>query len=197
MRKSKRFCNSQQLQGIHTTTERPAYKNQMCSHYKHYLLKMTEGNNQSLSSVPFPRSNNLEINSKDELSTCCNIIIKRYRIRRVKTKGSIIKLLVLIVSNLVTSTLHIIATTGAHYSIYQFWLIPFGITTAIAGWLTDAFIGRYKVIQCSVWIMWILMIATVSAIVQQLNEPYHHYNKTIRPALFWLGSIYWPGWISR
>ena len=64
-----------------TTAARTAHKNQACSNYKHYLLKMTEENKQPLSSVPFPRSKNLGINSKDELSTCCDI--KRYQIRRV------------------------------------------------------------------------------------------------------------------
>ena len=98
--------------------------------------------------------------------------------------------MVLILSYFVSSTLHVIATIGVHHSAYQFWLIPFGITTAIAGWLTDAFIGRYKVIRCSVWIMWLFMIiATVSAIVEQLNEVYHHYDKAIRPALFCPVSI--------
>ena len=63
--------------------------------------------------------------------------------------------------------------------------------------VADSFIGRYKVIQFSVWIMWILMIAaTVSAIVQQLNEPYHHYDKTIRSTCIILAWKYWPGLIS-
>ncbi len=139
---------------------------------------MTE-NTRSLSSIPFLSRSN------QELSTCCNI--KCYRIRRVKNKGVV---LVLILSFLVTSTLYILATTGVHHYTYQFWLIPFGISTAIAGWLTDTFIGRYKMIRCSVWIMWILMIAvTVSAVVKQLNEMYHHYDKTVRPVLFILISI--------
>ena len=176
------------------TTTMNAYK-KACNNFKHYTCsyllsdKIMEENNQSLSSIPFPRHrlNNPGIGSKDELSTrsCCNI--KHYRIRRVRSKGAV---LVLILSYLVSSTLHVIATIGVHHFAYQFWLIPFGITTAIAGWLTDAFIGRYKVICCSVWIMWLLMIiATVSAIVEQLNEVYHHYDKAIRPALFCLVSI--------
>ncbi len=142
---------------------------------------MTE-NTQSLSSIPFL---SISRQAKDELSTCCDI--KRYRIRRVKSKGAV---LVLILSYLVTSTLYLLATTGAHHSTYDYWLIPFGISTAIAGWLTDTFIGRYKVIRCSVWIMWILMIAvTVSAVVEQLNEMYHHYDKAVRSVLFCLVSI--------
>ena len=35
----------------------------------------------------------------------------------------------------------------------------------------------------------LMIIATVSAIVEQLNEVYHHYNKAIRPVLFCLVSI--------
>ena len=73
------------------------------------------------------------------------------------------------------------------------WLILFGI----AGWSTDAFIGRYKVIRCSVWIMWILMIAVmVSAVIRQLNETYYYYNKTIINSVYCSVCKYWPGWIS-
>ena len=53
--------------------------------------------------------------------------------------------MVLAISYLVTSIFYLLATIVAHSSTYEIWLVPFGITTAIAGWLTDAFVGRYKV----------------------------------------------------
>jgi dipeptide/tripeptide permease len=150
---------------------------------------MTEENMKSSSSsksISLPSFSNQGITSKDKLSTCCNV--KRYQIRRVKNKGAI---LVLVISYLVTSTLYFLAKIAAHNPVYEFWLILFGITTAIAGWLTDAFIGRYKVIRCSIWIMWLLMIAiTVSAAAGQLNEIYNKHDKhTVRPILFGLMSI--------
>jgi peptide/histidine transporter 3/4 len=140
----------------------------------------------SSKSISLPSLNNQEITTKDKLSTCCNV--KRYQIRRVKNKGAV---LVLVISYLVTSILYFLANTAVEHSVYHIWIIPFGITTAIAGWLTDAFIGRYKVIRCSIWIMWLLMIAiTASAIAGQLNETYQQKDEhTIQLTLFGLTSI--------
>ena len=138
---------------------------------------MTEkkiNSSSSSKSISLASFNNQVFSKKDKLSTCCNV--KRYQIRRVKSKGAV---LVLAISYLVISIFYFLATSVDH-PVYQVWLIPFGITTAVAGWLTDAFIGRYKVICCSIWIMWFLMIAiTVSAVVGQLNKIYHRYDKDI------------------
>ena len=130
--------------------------------------------------------NNQGTTRKDKLNICCNV--ERYQIRRVKNKGA---LLVLAISYLVTSIFYFLVTSAVHEPVHLVWIIPFGITTAIAGWLTDAFIGRYKVIRCSIWIMWLLMIAiTVSAVVGQLNEIYRYYDKYIvQTSLFCLISI--------
>jgi hypothetical protein len=145
---------------------------------------MREENMKSSSSsksISLPSFSNQGITSKDKLlSTCCNV--KRYQIGRVKHKGAV---LILVISYLVTSILYFLANTAVHYLIDQIWLIPFGITTAIAGWLTDAFIGRYKVIRCSLWIMWLLMIAiTASAAAGQLTKIYYNHDKQTVPPIF-------------
>ena len=150
---------------------------------------MTEekiNSSSSSKSVSLANFNNQEIIRKYQLSACCNV--KRYQIRRVKNKGAV---LILAISYLVTSILYFLLNSAVHHPLRQVWLILFGITTAIAGWLTDAFIGRYKVIRCSIWIMWLLMIAiTVSAVIGQLSEIYHHYNEDIvQPTLFCMISI--------
>ncbi len=144
---------------------------------------MTEENTiPSSCNISLPSLNNLGFNSKDEI-ICCNV--KHYRIRRVKNKGAI---LVLILSHLVTSIFYFFAIIGVRSTKYQVCLVPFAISTAIAGWLTDAFIGRYKVIRFSVWMLWLIMIAvTVSEVVGQLNEKL--YNKMVQLVLFWLVSI--------
>ncbi len=140
----------------------------------------------SSNSISLPSFSNQGITSKDKLSTCCNV--KHYQIRRVKNKGAI---LVLVISYLVTSTIYFLANIANHHLVYYVWIIPFSITTAIAGWLTDAFIGRYKVIRCSIWIMWLLMIAiTASTAAGQLSEIYYYKNNVIvQPILFCLISI--------
>ena len=109
---------------------------------------MTEENTNSSSSsksISLASFNNRGITRKERLSACCNV--KHYQIRRVKNKGAV---LVLAISYLVTSIFYFLVTSAAHEPIHLVWVIPFGITTAIAGWLTDAFIGRYKVIRCSI-----------------------------------------------
>ena len=147
---------------------------------------MTEKMINSSKSNSLASFNNKECSRKDRLSAYCNV--KRYQIRRVKNKGAV---LVLAISYLVISIFYFLATSAVDHPLHQVWLIPFGITTAIAGWLTDAFIRRYKVIRCSIWIMWLLTIAiTVSAVVGQLNEIYHHYDKhMVQTSLFCLISI--------
>ena len=128
---------------------------------------MTEENTNSSSSsksISLASFNNQGITRKERLSACCNV--KYYQIRRVKNKGDV---LILAISYLVTSILYFLVNSVTEHLVHKVWLIPFGITTAIAGWLTDAFIGRYKVIRCSIWIMWLLTIAiTVSTVVGQL-----------------------------
>ncbi len=105
------------------------------------------------------------INSKSELSTCCDTT--GYKTRRVKSKGGTI---VLILNYLVTSIFYLLVSVVVNYFAQMSLLIPFGVTTAIAGWLTDAFIGRYKMIRCSVWIMWLIMVAvSVSTVIGQLT----------------------------
>ena len=53
------------------------------------------------------------------------------------------------------------------------WLVAFSLTPVIAEWLADAHIGRYRVIRCSVWIMWIAtVLATVTSVIAQLIETY-------------------------
>ena len=150
------------------------------------MIKENTNSSSSSKSISLASFNNQEITIKDKLSTCCNV--KRYQIRRVKNKGAV---LVLVISYLVTSIFYFLVNITNHKPVYQVWLIPFGITTAIAGWLTDAFIERYKVIRCSIWIMWLLMIAiTISAVVGQLNEIDHRYDKYIvQTSLVCLTSI--------
>ena len=149
------------------------------------MTEKKKNSSSSSKSISLASFNNQEITRKDQLSACCNV--KRYQIRRVKNKGAV---LVLAISYLVTSILYFLVNSAVHHPLHQVWLIPFGTTTAIAGWLTDAFIGRYKVICCSIWIMWLLTIAiTLSAVVGQLSEIYYHYKDIIQPTLFCMVSI--------
>lgn len=77
-----------------------------------------------------------------------------YSMRRVKSKGAI---LILILNLLVTSVhpyMYIL-----HFAAIQSYcraaLAIIGLTLPFAGWLADVHFGRYKVLSCSLGIMWV------------------------------------------
>ncbi len=52
--------------------------------------------------------------------------------------------------------------------------VALGFTMPFAGWLADVYLGRYKVIHWSMWIMWTAsMLATASSVVAQLMDKYY------------------------
>ena len=93
-------------------------------------------------------------------STCCKSFYQR---RKLKNKGAIV---VIVWNYLVTSLVFYLATRVPDYTPYFTacsFILPF------AGWLADVHFGRYKVIQWSMWIMWIAsMLATVSSVIAQM-----------------------------
>ena len=103
------------------------------------------------------------ITAKERLQLCCR---PTYKPRKVKNKGAI---LVLIWSFLIMS---VIDGRLTHYDISGgVNLVAFSLTLPVAGWLADARIGRYKVIRCSIWIMWIgTVLATVSSVIAQVIQ---------------------------
>ena len=67
----------------------------------------------------------------------------------------------------------------------------FGLTLPLDGWLADACIGRYKMIYCSVWIMWTATILeTLNTMIGQLLDRYHtSLSDMVTPALLCLMGI--------
>lgn len=52
-------------------------------------------------------------------------------------------------------------------------VIGLGVLLLIGGWLADAFFGRYRVICCGMWVMWIgALLSTLSYIVSEVSEIY-------------------------
>ena len=98
----------------------------------------------------------------------------------------------LIWNYLITSLLHILLyniNRGREYESIVY-MLSFGLTLPVAGWLADARIGRYKVIRCSIWIMWIaIVLATASSVMAQLVDGYSTINTKILIALFLLTAI--------
>ena len=125
-------------------------------------------------------SNQLE----DNFKACCK---RCYQMRRVKDKGAII---LLILSYLMMSAFYTLLGFSDSSHVYRIWLLTFGVTTSLAGLLADAFVGRYKVIHCSILMTWLFMIiATVSSVIAQLDDRYHQSNKKVLLVIFSLVGV--------
>lgn len=103
---------------------------------------------------------------KEQAKTCWKL---SYTPRNVKNKGAI---LVLVWNYLVMSVFYLLMnyTDSVYDKIWQFVV---GIILPLSGWLADAYIGRYKLIHWSLWIMWLAtVLATVSSVTDQLSDAY-------------------------
>ena len=93
-----------------------------------------------------------KITFKEYLQACCRI---SYRMRKLKTKGEI---LVLIWSFMVMNVYYYLfdrLLVSYHESVGTCVTTIIGVTLPVAGWLADVQFGRYRVIHCSIWTMWI------------------------------------------
>ena len=92
-----------------------------------------------------------EMNFKECLKPSCHL-------RRVNNKGAI---LVIVWSYLVLSIYYYgehVAATYCSDATYLTLVAVIGLTMPLAGWLADVRFGRYKVLSCSLWVMWITSI---------------------------------------
>ena len=65
-----------------------------------------------------------------------------------------------------------------HGLVFNIQLVAGGLTLPIAGWLADIYFGRYKVINWSMWTIWVAFIlATASSVVAQFVESYNSINR--------------------
>ena len=106
------------------------------------------------------------------------------KIRTIKNKGAILlltwnALIVNLFYYLITQT----SLEGVHFIALLF-MLP------IAGWLADVYLGRYKVIQWGMRIMWVgSVLATLSSGVAQLVDSYASINKKVTAAILILQAI--------
>ena len=115
------------------------------------------------------------VTTQEQLKACCKL---RYKPRRVKNKGAI---LVLVCNYLIVSVFGLLLKYIATGSEYIACLVVFASTLSVAGWLADVHIGRYKLIHCSVLIMWTAMVlATVSSVTAQLVDSYYHVSIKVK-----------------
>ena len=114
----------------------------------------------------------------------------RCRVRRLKNKGAI---LVTVWSFLLSSTYFYCFYFGSKVyarPLYIVLQIIVGMTLPLAGWLADVRFGRYKVIHCSMWIMWFsaLLLACGEVVLWLLNVDFHdNYHRILLILLCPLG----------
>ena len=122
----------------------------------------------------------------DRLKMCCR---PTYRIRKIKNKGAI---LILVWNFLVISVFYYLSIYHPTWHLYS---ITWGLTLPIAGWLADVYLGRYKVIRWSIWIMWIASVLLVaSSVLSQLVESCYRINNYITTVLSIIMSIGFGGY---
>ena len=114
--------------------------------------------------------------SSRDTETYSQSIIYRptYHIRKIKSKGAI---LVLVWNFLLVNLFYYLYVYSNHAKTN---FIGWILTLPIAGWLADVYFGRYKVIHCSMWVMWVgSILATVSSVVAQSVESYAAINNKV------------------
>ena len=122
-------------------------------------------------------------------NNCCKFLYQR---RKLKNKGAIV---VIVWNYLVTSLAFYLAIHASDYKLYY---IACSFILLFAGWLGDVYLGRYRVIRWSMWIMWIAsVLATVNSVVAQMVNSYQHIHDhtSISLALLTIASVglggYW------
>ena len=108
------------------------------------------------------------------LKQCCK---PTYQTKWLKNEGAN---LVLIWNFLAMSVFHYYSVSEQRDSINKTMqrpkgseLIAMGSLLLIGGWLADAYFGRYKVICCGMWIMWIgSLLSAFSLIISYVNATY-------------------------
>ena len=120
-------------------------------------------------------------------SNCCKSLYQR---RKLKNKGAIV---VIIWNYLVTSLANYLANYASDYKPY---FIACSIILPFAGWLADVYLGRYRVIRWSMWIIWIAsVLATVSSVVAQMVNSYQRVHTSILFVLL-IYSFSWTNYLA-
>ena len=74
--------------------------------------------------------------------------------------------------------------------LFKLGLVALSLTLPIAGWLSDIYFGRYKVICFSMCILWIaVMLATMSSVVAQLIDNYKYISSYVYGTLIITAAI--------
>ena len=132
---------------------------------------MEEENTQELETTVGGRNVSSQpdkITFKECIQARCRI---SYRMRKLKTKGAI---LILIWSFMAMGVFYYLLDSllvSYSDSVNTSVMTIIGVTLPVAGWLADVRFGRYRVIYCSIWTMWIsFVLLTVAYVIFSFIE---------------------------
>ena len=87
---------------------------------------------------------------------------------RLRNKGAI---LTLFLNYLIASVFYYLSVYSVHNTRH---MLVCGLTMPFAGWLADIYIGRYRVIRWSIFIMWFAaLLGAMSSVISNLVESYN------------------------
>ncbi len=112
------------------------------------------------------------------------------KMRKVKNNGAILIIVWNILLLSVYQYLLIFVATGLKEGP-----IAWGVTLPIVGWMINNFVRRYKVIQWSIWIMWITSIlATLNSVIDKVVMGYHNFSRGISLTMISIMAIGFGGY---
>ncbi len=115
-----------------------------------------------------------------------------YQIRKLKNKGAII---ILIWNSFVVSASEYLIAYVQIPGGASIGTVALGFTLPFAGWLADVYLGRYKIVHWSMWIMWTAsMVATAGSVVAQLIDSHHKIFQDFSSAMFLIVAIAFGGY---
>ena len=129
---------------------------------------------------------------KKRLMACCK---PTYHMRKLKNKGAII---VLMTSFLSMCLFYYVMGYGLyHYSSFRpiqrqrtVCSLAWSFTVPLVGWLADVILGRYRMIQWSVWIMWMgTVLSTASSVMAQLVTAYQSIDEYMSLVLLLIATV--------
>ena len=118
-----------------------------------------------------------------KLKTCCSKRLP-YHTRRLRNKGAI---LIVILNFLIASVFYYLT---AHTHKLSEKIMPWSLTLPIAGCLADVFFRRYRMIQWSMFVMWVAaMLLAVTNVIEHMVASYHHINVIMTQVLVGILSL--------
>ena len=99
--------------------------------------------------------------------------------------------MVLIWNYLVTTLFYYLASHVPEFD-YRSYFIVCCFTLPFAGWLADVYVGRYKMIRWSIWIMWAAsVLATVSSVAEEMvnSHRYQYIHTKVLLVLLIIASV--------